>query len=216
LSNKFSEKWKEKRQRSFTAKIRKLSKPSQGLKKRLNLATRRLELQIQGLDNALERFSKRDKTIFRRIVKSYSARDTLRANVLASELAELRKTEKMLMQTKLALESISLRLKTVSELGDVITVLAPAANVIKNVRSGITSLFPEVNRELENVGTLLTEIATSTSQTTGIPINIEAANQDAKKILEEAESIAEQRIKQKLPEGVAEIPVKEKAELSAQ
>lgn len=216
MSDKFSEKWKEKGQHRFTANLRRLGKPSQGLKKRLNLATRRLELQIQGLDNALERFSKRDKSIFKRIVKSYSAKDTLRANVLASELAELRKTEKMLMQTKLALESISLRLKTVSELGDVITVLAPAANVIKNIRSGITSLFPEANKELENIGSLLTEIASSTSQTTGLPINVEAANQEAKKILEEAESVAEQKIKQKLPESVAEIPIKEKAELSAQ
>ncbi len=216
MSDKFSEKWKEKGQHRFTAKIRRLGKPSQGLKKRLNLAIRRLELQIQGLDNALERFSKRDKSIFNRIVRSYSARDTLRANVLASELAELRKTEKMLMQTKLALESISLRLKTVSELGDIITVLAPAASVIKNIRSGITSLFPEANRELENIGTLLTEIVSSTSQTTGLPINVEAANQDAKKILEEAASVAEQRIKQKLPESVAEISIKEKAELSAQ
>jgi division protein CdvB (Snf7/Vps24/ESCRT-III family) len=216
LSNKFSDKWKQKGHRRFTPNIRRLSKPSQGLKKRLNLAIRRLELQIQGLNNALERFSKRDKSIFKRIVKSHSARDTLRANVLASELAELRKTEKTLMQTKLALESISLRLETISELGEVITVLAPATNVIKNVQSGITNLFPEANRELENIGTLPTEIASSTSQTTGMPINVEAANQEAKKILKEAESAAEQRIRHKLPETATETSVKEKAELSAQ
>jgi len=214
LPNKFIDKWKEEDgQPSLTTKIRGLVKPPPALKKRLNLATRRIEFQIRGLDSTIERLSKRDKAIFRRIVKLYSTRDTLRANVLANELSELRKVEKMLMQAKLALEGVALRLKTVSELGDIITVLAPAAGVIKNIQSGMASVFPSANKELENIGTLLTEIVTSTNQTTGVPINVETANEEAEKILNEAASIAEQRIKEKLPEVITEAQAKEKAKL---
>ncbi len=214
MPKKFVDKWKkEGGQPSLTSKIREFVKPSSELKKRLNLATRRIELQIRGLDSSLERLSRRDKAIFRRIVKLYSTRDTLRANVLASELAELRKVEKMLMQAKLALEGVAIRLRTVSELGDIITVLAPAAGVIKNIQSGMASVFPSANKELENIGTLLTEIVSSTNQSTGLPINVETANEEAEKILNEAASIAEQRIKEKLPEVITEAQAKEKAEL---
>jgi len=197
----------------FTTKIKEAIKPSGQLKQRLNVAVRRIRSKIQSMDKALERFSKRDKAIFRRIVKLYSTHDTLRASVLANELAEIRKVEKMLMQAKLALESISLRLKTVSELGDIVTVLTPAVSVLNNIKSSITDIVPEADKELGDVGKLLTEIVSSTSQTTGLPVNFEAANEEAAKILEEAASVAEQRIKKKLPELPAEASVKEKVKL---
>ena len=165
------------------------------------------------MDTALERFSKRDEAIFKRIVKSCSTHDTLRANVLANELAEIRKVEKMLMQAKLALESISLRLKTVSELGDIVTVLTPAVSVLNNIKSRMTNIVPEADKELGDVGKLLTEIVSSTSQTNGLPVNFEVANEEAAKILEEAASVAEQRLKKKLPELPAEVSVKEKVKL---
>jgi division protein CdvB (Snf7/Vps24/ESCRT-III family) len=167
------------------------------------------------MDRALERFSKRDKAIFKRIVKSYSTHDTLRASVLANELAEIRKVEKMLMQTKLALESISLRLKTVSELGDIVTVLTPAVSVLNNVRSRMANIVPEADKELGDVGKLLTEIVSSTSQTNGLPVNFEAANEEAERILEKAASVGEQRLKKKLPELPAKVYLKERAELKA-
>jgi division protein CdvB (Snf7/Vps24/ESCRT-III family) len=189
----------------FRRKIGRLVKPSPGLKKSISLAVRRIELQIQGFDKALQRFSRRDESIFNHIVKAYSTRNILRAKTLANELAELRKVEKMLSHAKLALEGISLRLKTVSELGDIITVLAPAAGVINNIRSGIGAAFPEANRELDEIGNLLTEITSCTSQTPGLPTNIVAANEDAEKILEEATSVAQQEIAKKLPEIETEV-----------
>ncbi len=197
----------------FTTKIKEVIKPSGQPKQRLNLAVRRIRSKIKSMDTALERFSKRDKAIFKRIVKSYSKRDTLRASVLANELAEIRKVEKMLMQAKLALESISLRLKTVSELGDIVAVLTPAVSVLNNVKSKMTNIVPEADKELEDVRKLLTEIVSSTSQTNGLPVNFEAANEEAAKILEEAASVAEQRLKKKLPELPAEVSIKEKVKL---
>lgn len=197
----------------FTTKIKEAIKPSGQLKQRLNLAVRRIGSKIRSMDRALERFSKRDEAIFKRIVKSYSTHDTLRANVLANELAEIRKVEKMLMQAKLALESISLRLKTVSELGDIVTVLTPAVSVLNNVRSRMSGIVPEADKELGDVGKLLTEIVSSTSQTNGLPVNFEAANEEAAKILEEAASVAEQRLKIKLSELPAEVSAKEKVKL---
>jgi len=211
LVDGFVDRWKEKPQQpSFISKIKDAGKPSQGLKKQISTVLQRIEVQKQKLNNAQSRFEQRDATLFKRTVKALSERDTMRANVLAGELAEIRKVEKMLMHASLALESVSLRLNTVSELGDVVTVLAPAAGVLNNIRAGMSSIFPEAGRELENIGTLLTDIVSTTHQDTGMPVNIGTASLEAEKILEEAETAAERKLKAQLPEVSTAVPTQEK------
>ena len=74
--------------------------------------------------------------------------------------------------------------------------LAPAAGLLDNIRSGIASIFPEADSELENIGGLLTEIVTSTNQSSANQLNVGTASAETEKILEEAELAAEQKIKQ--------------------
>lgn len=201
MVDRFVDRWKEKpQQSSFVSKIKNMGQSSQGLKQQINTVIQRIEIQKHKLNDALSRFEKRDAALFERTVAALSERDTLRANVLAGELAEIRKVEKMLMHASLALESVSLRLSTVSELGDIVTVIAPAANVLNNIRSGMTGVLPEAGLELENIGTLLTEIVSSTNQDTGTPVNIGTASLEAQKILQEAETAAEKKLKKQLPE----------------
>ena len=207
----FADKWKKKPQNpSLLSKIKDAGKPSVGLKKQINTVLQRIEVQKNKLNNAQSRFEKRDDTLFKRTVKALSERDTMRANVLAGELAEIRKVEKMLMHASLALESVSLRLNTVSELGDIVTVIAPAAGVLNNIRSGMSCVFPEAGHELENIGTLLTDIVSTTHQETGVPVNIGTASLEAEKILAEAETAAEQKLKEQLPEISTTVPGQEK------
>ncbi|UCF44855.1 MAG: hypothetical protein JSW44_03570 [Candidatus Bathyarchaeota archaeon] len=211
MVDRFVDRWKEKEKKpSLISTIKGIGKPSRGLKRQINSVIQRIEAQKHKLDNAMNRFEKRDAVLFKRIVKALSKRDIMRANVLADELAEIRKVEKILMHAALALESVSLRLNTVSELGDVVTVLAPAASVLNNLRSGMAGIFPEAGSELENIGSLLTEIVTSTNQTTGTPINTGTANAQAEKILEEADLVAEQKLKEQLPEVATVVSVAEK------
>lgn len=201
MSEKFAKKWEDKQdQTPITSKLKEAVRPPGPLKPRLDFAVRRIELQVQRLDKASERFSERDKSIFARIVDAYSKHDTPRANVFANELAEIRKMEKMIMHARLALEQIVLRLSTVSELGDVVTTLAPAVSVLRSVRTGMASIFPEAERELGSIGNLLNGIIIDAGQSTGLTINFESANEDAQKILTEASTVAEQKIKDKFPE----------------
>jgi len=207
LSEKFARKWETRSdQQSLTDKIKEAVRPPGPLKPRLDRAIRRIEVQIQKLDRASERFSQRDKSIFAKIVEAYTQHDMARANILANELAEIRKMEKMIMHAKLALEQIVLRLSTVSELGDIVTTLAPAVSVLRRVRGGMAMIFPEAERELGEIGDLLNGIMIEAGQTSGSTINFEAANEDAQKILNEAATVAEQRIKEKLPELPAGVP----------
>ena len=216
MSERFAKKWGEREETTpLPARLKEAVRPPGPLKPRLDFAVRRIELQVQRLDNAAERFTERDKTIFVRIVEAYSKHDMPRANVFANELAEIRKMEKMIMHARLALEQIVLRLKTVSELGDVVSTLAPAVGVLRTVRTGMSSIFPEAERELGQIGNLLNGIIIDAGQSTGLTINFENANEDAQKILNEAATVAEQKIKEKSPDLPAGMPALPGAEKTA-
>ncbi|MEM3629769.1 MAG: Snf7 family protein [Candidatus Bathyarchaeia archaeon] len=210
MSEKFAKRWESKKdEQPLTKRIQEAVKPPGPLKPRLDFAVRRIELQIQKLDQATERFTQRDKAIFARIVDAYTKHDTARANVFANELAEIRKMEKLIINARLALEQIVLRLRTVSELGDVVSTLAPAIGVLRSVRTGLASVFPEAESELGEIGNILSGIMIEAGQSSGITLNFDTVNEDAQKILTEAAAVAEQRIKEKFPElppGIPGIP----------
>jgi len=200
LSEKFNKRWEDRRnEQPLTNRIKGAVRPPGPLKPRLNMAVRRLDMQIQKLDQAGERFSQRDQSIFKRIVDAYTKHDMARANVFASELAEIRKMEKMIMHARLALEQIGLRLRTVSELGDVVSTLGPAVSVLNAVKGGMANMFPEAERELGQIGDLLSGIIMEAGQNTGFSMNFETSSEDAQKILTEAATVAEQKIQREIP-----------------
>jgi division protein CdvB (Snf7/Vps24/ESCRT-III family) len=210
LSERFAKKWESRREEQQLAdRIKGAVRPPGPLKPRLDFAVRRIELQTQKLDQATERFSQRDKTIFARIVDAYTKHDSARANVFANELAEIRKMERLIINARLALEQIVLRLRTVSELGDVVSTLGPAVGVLRSVRTGLASVFPEAESELGEIGNLLSGIMIEAGQGSGMTLNFDSVNEDAQQILTEASTVAEQRIKEKFPElppGIPGIP----------
>ncbi|MBS7270326.1 MAG: hypothetical protein KIH10_16010 [Candidatus Freyarchaeota archaeon] len=164
------------------------------------------------MDSLIGRLWECDKTIFARILEAYTKHDMVRANGFANGLAEIRKMEKMIMHARLALEHILWNLKVVSTLkvvsmtDDLILTLASAIGVLRRIRTGIASIFPDTEKELGRIGNLLNGILIDAAQPTGMTINFETANEAAQKILKEAASVAEQRIKDKLSELPAGMP----------
>jgi len=215
LANGFQEKWKDREDTSYASKIRKINKPAQVLKHQIGDVTQKIEVQTRTLDNAVKRFGNRDAALFARVAKALSERDTLRAKVLANELAEIRKVEKMLLHAQLALESVSLRLNTVSELGDLVTVLSPLSNVLGSVREGMSNVFPEADREIGNIGNLLSDILSSTNQNVDLPTNVGKVDAEAEKILQEAELAAEKRLRARLPDVESQISAKPRVDLNS-
>jgi len=216
LGNRFINRWKEKEDTpSVVSKIRNIAKPQENLKEQISMVTQRLDAQTKSLDAAVYRFELRDKEIFQRVVKSMTERDTPRANILATELGEIRKVEKMLSHASLALQSVSMRLSTVSEMGDLVTILSPAKGMLNNIRSEMCSILPEASMELGNIGNLLSDITSTTSQGSDEPVNTIMASADALQILEEAEVAAESRLREKIPEAANGDAITKRASLEA-
>lgn len=198
----FTDRWKTKEptENSIVNKIKNVGQPTENLKGQIAVVTQRLDSQVRMLDSAISRFQTRDHAIFTRIINAMAQRDQARANILATELAEIRKVERMLNQSSLALQSMSMRLSTVSELGDVVTVLGPAKGLLNGIRNDMCSIMPEASQELGDIGNILTDICSQTSQSNDMPMNAVTASADAMAILEEAEIAAESRLKDRLPE----------------
>jgi len=180
--------------------IKSVLRPKIPLRQKIELATRRVEAQLQYLDGALNRMVDRDKTLFSKVVDAYSRHEVQRANVFANELAELRKMASFMMNSRLALERVVLRLRTVTELGNVAVTLAPAAKVLQSVRTGVTGILPNAEAELGDIGSLLNEIIIEAGISEGMTPDFEVASEDAMKILNEAAMVAEQKVKERFPE----------------
>jgi len=199
LGNPF--KWRQEKE-SVVSKVVGTGKSSEGLKEQIGVVTQRLDMESRSLDMAVKRFEMRDAELFRKVVRAMEARDQARANIYATELGEIRKVEKMITNASLALQSVSMRLSTVSEMGDLVSVLSPAASLLNGVRSEMCSIMPEASQELGNIGDMLAEICSSTTnQYSDVSsVGVQAANEEALKILEEAEIAAGSQLKNRLPE----------------
>lgn len=204
--SEFVKKWAAEHKPSFGEKVKEAVRPSGPLRPRIEQAIRQIQIQISKLEATANRLKERDNTIFNKVVASIQKHDMQHATIYANELAEIRKMYKMLMQAKIALEQIVLRLNTATELGDIVVTLAPAMAVIKSVKAGLVQVMPEAEKEITEISSLLSSILVDAGQLSGLTLNFEAANEDAERILAEASAVAEQKMKEKLPElpGLAE------------
>ena len=148
----------------------------------------------------MNKIKQRDSTIFKAVVSSLAKHDTQHAAVYANELSEVRKMGKMVTSAQLALEQISLRLGTITDLGKIATTLAPAVSVIRSMKDTLSVELPDADKEIGEISGLLSSVLVDASATGGLSLNFDAANEDAQKVLEEAAAVAELRMRESFPE----------------
>jgi len=201
VSERFTKKWESKKEEgSFINNLRETVRQPSPLKPRMDYAIKRLDLQIHKLDQASERFSQKDRSLFTKIVDSYAKHDTTHANIYANELAEVRKMEKLVMNARLALDQVLLRLRTVTEFGDLVSTLGPCISVLRSVNVGLCGVLPEAENELGDISNMLSGLMFDCGTSSGMSLNFNNINEDAAKILAEAATVAEQKVNANFPE----------------
>jgi len=201
MSERFAKKWESKREENtFINQLRGTVQPQQPLKPRLDYATKRLDMQIQRLDQTSDRFTQKDRTLFAKIVDAYAKHDTAHANIYANELAEVRKMEKLVMNAKLALDQVTLRIKTVTEFGDIVTTLGPCIGVLRSINVGLCGVLPEAENELGDISNMLSGLMFDAGTGSGMSLNFNNVNEDASRILAEAATVAEQKVSANFPD----------------
>jgi division protein CdvB (Snf7/Vps24/ESCRT-III family) len=201
MSERFAKKWESKREENgLINTVRTTVTPQAPLKPRLDFAIRKLDLQINHLDQANERFTQKDRALFNKIVDAYSKHDTAHANIYATELAEVRKMEKLVMNARLALDQVVLRMRTVTEFGDLVSTLGPCIGVLRSVNVGLCGVMPEAENELGEIGNMLSGLMFDVGSSSGMNMNFNNVNEDASRILAEAATVAEQKVSANFPD----------------
>ncbi len=170
------------------------------MKPRLDMATRQIQAVMGKLDTAIVRLREKDGALFNKIVSSVQKRDPARASIYANELAELRKMNRMVTQSKLALEQISLRLNTITELGDIVMTLAPATSIVSSLRQSLAGIMPEAESGMSEISSMLSGILVDAGSVNGSSLNFEVANEEAERVLSEAAAVAESRMENTFPD----------------
>lgn len=204
----FTDKWERKEQGpSFAGRIIEKIRTPTPIKVQIEQANRQVRLLIGQLNVAVGRIKQRDEEIFRHVVASLARHDNQHAIVYANELSEIRKLGKMVTQAQLAMEQISLRLGTITDLGEIASSLAPAVAVIRSMKDGLQTVMPDAEREMGEISGLLSSILVDASATGGLSLNFDAANEEARKVLDEAASVAEERMKENFPEIPSDVVI---------
>lgn len=204
--NKFAGRWAPSDSKdSVWDKIKDRISPPPPVRHRVTMALYKLKVQKNRLDYTLSKLQQRGNALFEKVVDAHVKRDQARAIMYASEVAEVRKIAKSIMSAIYALERISLRLETVRDVGDLITALGPVVQVIKEVKTKLLGIMPDVAFELSEVDELLQTAVYELGEFTGLSVSEIAPSEEARKVLEEAAAIAEQRMKEQFPE----IPITE-------
>ncbi|MEE9586205.1 MAG: Snf7 family protein [Nitrososphaerales archaeon] len=196
----FAKRWRRDDQ-PLLSKVRDRITSSKPLKSKIAEAERKIKIQMNKIDLALSRIAERDSYIFRKVVMALQRKDPQQASVYANELSEVRKLGKLVTQANLALQQVTLRLNTVRDLGDAVTVLSPAISVVRNVGSNLSYIIPEAQGEISEINNILGDILIDAGELSGNTyMNTETTNEEADKILSDASTLAEKRMKQLFPE----------------
>ena len=199
--SQFSANWNEKKKGpGLGTRLRGSVNQSAPLKPRLDQANREIQGVIGRLDSTMAKLREKDSALFNKIVAATQKRDSARAAVYANELGELRKMNRMVTQSRLALEQINLRLNTISDMGDIITTLAPATSILSGMRQSLSGLVPEAESGMSEISSLLGGILVDAGSVSGSSIDFGVANEEAESVLSEAAAVAESRMQGSFPE----------------
>src|SRR6266852_3976921 len=170
------------------------------LKERISQVVYKLRVQQHRLEGANQKTQAHDKNLFEKLVQSQMSKDNARSVMYANEIAEIRKMAKITVRSELALEQVTLRLETIQEFGDVAALMGPVAGVVHQIKSQISGVIPQVGYELGEISDTLNSVVMEVGEATGQGYDLEASGPEASKIISEANTIAETRMREKFPE----------------
>jgi division protein CdvB (Snf7/Vps24/ESCRT-III family) len=183
-----------------------LPKPGGPLKPRLDAVKKKIQVQIDRLEELRSINRLKDTEIFTKLTDSLKDKNTQQLTLLSSELTRSRQLARVLLLSSVSLEKLIVKISSASDFGNLVMVLSPAMAVIKNLRSSITSYVPEMEGELGIISELLSGILVDAGQVGGFTINFEKANEQAVQYLGEVSEVVDQKMEEEFPK-VPELPV---------
>ena len=184
---------------SWTKRIHEAVHPTP-MKQRITECLFKLKVQQRKLERTSYHMQQRDQALYGKCVLAVQAKNNELASMYANECAELRKMAKVVLHSELALEQVTLRLETVNEFGQVAYTMLPVVSVVKVLKSQLEGVLPEVSMELSQVNETLEGLTIEVGEATENTFDLSASSGESQKILQEANFVAEQKMKERFPE----------------
>jgi division protein CdvB (Snf7/Vps24/ESCRT-III family) len=131
-----------------------------GLKDKINSSLRQIEAQRKELELLRSRLEDRRKAMFDATIRAIEKSDEMTARVLEGEHAELQKIIKVVMASELALLHICVRLETIRDVGDIMSVLSNAFKSVKRVGKSVSDIAPNMEQAAAEINGSFTNILT--------------------------------------------------------
>ncbi len=164
----------------------------EGVKGKIASTIKEIERHRRELENMRSRLAQRRKLLYDTTVRALIAKDKSKANVYASEWAELRKVAKVVYASELALTQVILRLESINDIGDVISHMSTAFKVLRRVSKTVQGLVPALDQASEEINTTLTEtMAEIGNVTPSISLNLQT--ESGEELVEQARKYAEEQ-----------------------
>jgi division protein CdvB (Snf7/Vps24/ESCRT-III family) len=192
-------KWNRQQKPGITDKINDTFNPKGALKPKIENGIKQLQTQITKLDSMIVKLNERDSKLFKRIVEAIQSHDMNTSRILSKELVEVRKTTKILGNTRIALEQIELRLTTYHDLGDTVVTIMPTIGLMRNLKSSLVKFMPSADQEINQMAQMLGGFMTDSFSSDATFGMNETTNSESEKILQEATAVAESAIGDRFP-----------------
>ncbi len=200
MAQNFNAKWQTDRNKESTSqRIKETVTPPGNLRQKLTETDRSIQGQIAKLDKSTASMQEKERHLFAKTSAAFQKHDTMQARAYANELAELRKAIKLVNSAKLALEHVQIRLRTITDIGDLTMTLVPVGQVVKSVRKTLVQVMPSANSSLGDIASSLDGLMMEVGNVPAMGLSFDTSSEEAEKILAEASAVAETKMASTLP-----------------
>lgn len=161
-------------------------------KGRIAVALRDIETQRKELDALKARLAERRQKLFETTVKALQEKNQSKAAVYAAEHAEVRKVCQVVDASELALTQVSLRLQSITEIGDAMLHMDTAFRSLKQVSKEMQGVIPALDAASSGINNTLVETMAQMGQISPT-INIDIKTENSEDLVEQAKRYAEEQ-----------------------
>jgi division protein CdvB (Snf7/Vps24/ESCRT-III family) len=161
-------------------------------KGKITVALREIEGQRKELDLLKGRLTERRQKLFEIAVRSLHEKNKAKAAVYATEHAEVRKVFRVVEASELALTQVSLRLQSITEIGDAMLHMDTAFKSLKNVSKEMQGVIPAFDAASTDINNILVETMAQMGQISP-SINLDIRTEGSEELVTQAKRYAEEQ-----------------------
>jgi division protein CdvB (Snf7/Vps24/ESCRT-III family) len=161
-------------------------------KGKIAIALREIEGQRKELDLLKVRLTERRQKLFEIAVRSLGEKNKAKAAVYATEHAEVRKVFRVVEASELALTQVSLRLQSITEIGDAMFHMDTAFKSLRHVSKEMQGVIPAFDAASTEINSTLAETMAQMGQISP-NINIDIRTEGSEELVAQARRYAEEQ-----------------------